>query len=157
VRSSHFPGLVRHTSLSHSQLIPPYPPHFLVCAVMGLYDGWWTSVTFLLCSACHNAYLQGTMDKGTGGGGVPNVSWKWFLAKCRSLFWGVFAIVEALQFSHHCTQSHWSSWSTICFPSRGSAVHVPGMHPLSQGNRFLLLVLSRYSADPDVIPDHRLR
>ncbi len=35
----------------------------------------------------------------------------------------------ALQF-HFNTQSHWSSGSTICFPSRGSVVRVPGMHIL---------------------------
>jgi hypothetical protein len=52
---------------------------------------------------------------------------------------------------HSNTQSHWSSGSTVCFPSRGSAVCVPGMHPLSQWNRFLLLVLSCYTGDPDVI------
>jgi hypothetical protein len=38
--------------------------------------------------------------------------------------------VEALQF-HSTTQSHWSSGSTVCFPSRGSAVCVPGMHKLA--------------------------
>ncbi len=27
------------------------------------------------------------------------------------------------------TQSHWSSGSTTCFPPRGAAVRVPGMHP----------------------------
>ncbi len=38
--------------------------------------------------------------------------------------------VEALQF-HFNTQSHWSSGSTVCFPSRGSADCVPGMHKLT--------------------------
>ncbi len=29
------------------------------------------------------------------------------------------------------TQSHWSSELTVCFPSRGSAVRVPGMHEIT--------------------------
>ncbi len=33
------------------------------------------------------------------------------------------------------TQSHWSSGSTVCFRSRGSVVHVRGMHPLSLWNQ----------------------
>jgi hypothetical protein len=35
--------------------------------------------------------------------------------------------VEALQL-HTTTQSHWSSGSTICFSSRGSALRVLGIH-----------------------------
>jgi hypothetical protein len=42
--------------------------------------------------------------------------------------------VEAPQI-HSNTQSHWSSESTVCFLSGGSAVHVPGMHPFSQWNQ----------------------
>ncbi len=52
--------------------------------------------------------------------------------------------VEALQL--HCnTQSHWSSWSTVCFPPKGAAVCLLGMHPHLQWNRILLLAMSRYS------------
>ncbi len=61
------------------------------------------------------------------------------------------AIVEALQF-HTITQSHWSSRSTVCFPSRGSAVHVPGTHKLAMEPVFSS-ALSRYIGDPDMI-DH---
>ncbi len=39
--------------------------------------------------------------------------------------------MEALQF-HSITQPHWSNRSTVCFPSMGSTVRIPGMHPLSQ-------------------------
>ncbi len=45
------------------------------------------------------------------------------------------------------TQSHWSSGSTVCF--RRS---IPGMHPHLQWNR-VLLAMSRYISDPDVIRD----
>jgi hypothetical protein len=38
--------------------------------------------------------------------------------------------VEVLQF-HSTTQSHWSSGSTICFLSWGSAVRFQGMHKLT--------------------------
>ncbi len=37
----------------------------------------------------------------------------------------------AISLQHSNTQSHWSSSSTACFPSRGSAVCVPGMHKLT--------------------------
>jgi hypothetical protein len=68
-------------------------------------------------------------------------------------------IVEALQFYSN-SQSHWSSGSTVCFPSRGQRFVSQGCTN-SQWNRFLLLVLSyplsRYLlihiGDPDVI-DH---
>ncbi len=38
--------------------------------------------------------------------------------------------MNALQF-HSNTHSHWSSGSTVCFPSRGSAVRIPGMPKLT--------------------------
>ncbi len=50
------------------------------------------------------------------------------------------------------TQSYWSSWSTVCFRSRGSAVRIPGMHKSTLWNWEYLLA-SRYIGDPDVI-DH---
>jgi hypothetical protein len=42
--------------------------------------------------------------------------------------------VKSLQFYYN-TQSHWSSGSTICSPSRVSPVRIPEMYPLSQWNR----------------------
>ncbi len=64
-------------------------------------------------------------------------------------------IVEALKL-HSNTQSQWSSGSIVC--SRlGGQVCIPGMHPHLQWNWDLLLVMSRYIGDPDVIPDHRLQ
>jgi hypothetical protein len=59
--------------------------------------------------------------------------------------------VESLQC--HCihTQSHWSSGSTLCFPSWGTQVKSPGGYLCSTG--ILLLALSRYVGDPNVI-DH---
>jgi hypothetical protein len=60
--------------------------------------------------------------------------------------------VEALQF-HSNTQSHWSSESTVCFQSRGVSGLRPGDARTHNGIGFLLLALSRYIGDPDVI-DH---
>ncbi len=59
--------------------------------------------------------------------------------------------VESLQ--SHCihTQSHWSSGSTLCFPSWGTQVQSPGRYFYE--TRILLLELSRFIGDPDVI-DH---
>jgi hypothetical protein len=64
--------------------------------------------------------------------------------------------VEALQL-HSNTQSPWSSGSTVCFPSGGTAVCIPEMHPHLQWNRVLLLAMSNYIGDSDVIPDHWLQ
>jgi hypothetical protein len=50
--------------------------------------------------------------------------------------------VESLQLPSS-TQSHWSSWSTVCFPPMGAAFCIPGMHPRLQWNRRLLLTMSR--------------
>ncbi len=60
--------------------------------------------------------------------------------------------MEALQF-HSNKQSHWSSGLTVCFHSRRSVVRVPGCTHSHNGTGFLLLVLSCYIGDPDVI-DH---
>jgi hypothetical protein len=59
-------------------------------------------------------------------------------------------IVEVLQL-HSYTQSHWSSGSTICFLPRGAVVHVLGMHPHLQWNQVLLLAMSPFIDDLDVI------
>jgi hypothetical protein len=67
--------------------------------------------------------------------------------------------VDALQL-HSNTQSHWSSGSTIASCPEGgggAAVRIPGMHPHLQWNWALLLAMSRYIADPNVILDHRLQ
>ncbi len=56
--------------------------------------------------------------------------------------------------SHITTQSHWSSGSTICFPLRGAAVRALGVHP-HFWNWHLLLAMSRYIGDPNLILDHR--
>ncbi len=60
-------------------------------------------------------------------------------------------LLESLQ--SHCipTQSHCSSGSTLCFPSWGTQVQSPGRYLCETG--ILLLALSRYIGDPDVI-DH---
>jgi hypothetical protein len=59
--------------------------------------------------------------------------------------------VESLQ--SHCihTQFNWSSGPPVCFLSWGTQVQSPGGY-LSE-NRILLLALSRYIGDPDII-DH---
>ncbi len=62
--------------------------------------------------------------------------------------------MEGLQ-PHSNTQSQCSSGSTVCFPPRGAAVYVPGMHPHLQWNWVLLLAMSRYIGDPNMTPDHR--
>jgi hypothetical protein len=50
--------------------------------------------------------------------------------------------------------SHWSSGLPVCFPLWGTRVQSPGGYFCVTG--ILLLALSRYIGDPDVI-DHRLR
>ncbi len=65
-------------------------------------------------------------------------------------------LVEALQF-HSNTQSHWSSGLTVCFLSRFASRGCTQYH---NGTGFLLLALSRYIGDPNVIdhwPRPRLR
>ncbi len=59
-------------------------------------------------------------------------------------------IVEALQF-HTTTHPHSSSGSTSCFPSRGLEVRALGDGQTLNGTGFLLLAMSRYIGDPDVI------
>jgi hypothetical protein len=59
--------------------------------------------------------------------------------------------VESLQSHYIYTQSHWSSGSTLCFPSWGTRVQSTGGYLCETG--ILLLALSRYIGDPDVI-DH---
>jgi hypothetical protein len=57
--------------------------------------------------------------------------------------------VESMQ--SHCihTMSHWSSGLPVCFPSWGTQVQSPGGYLCETG--ILLLALSRYIGDPDVI------
>ncbi len=50
------------------------------------------------------------------------------------------------------TMSHWSSELPVCFPSQGSQVQIPWGDLCETG--ILLLALSRYIGDPDVI-DHQ--
>jgi hypothetical protein len=59
--------------------------------------------------------------------------------------------VESQQSHFIHTQSHWSSGSTLWFPSWGTQVQSPGGYLCETG--ILLLALSRYIGDPDVI-DH---
>ncbi len=63
-----------------------------------------------------------TVPTGSGSGSATQVR-----ALVKLLGWSP---VEALQFQST-TQSHWSSGSTICFLSRGSAVRVLGMQKLT--------------------------
>jgi hypothetical protein len=62
-------------------------------------------------------------------------------------------IVESLQSYFILTMSHWSSGLPVCFPSQGTRVQNPwgGLTVCETG--ILLLALSRYIGDPDVI-DH---
>jgi hypothetical protein len=62
----------------------------------------------------------------------------------------IHATVEALQF-HSYTQFHWSRGSTICFPIYGVSGLRPGDAQTHKGTRFLLLALSHYIGDPNVI------
>ncbi len=60
--------------------------------------------------------------------------------------------VESLQ-SHYHTKSHWSSSGlTLCFLSQGTWVQNPWGDLCATG--ILLLALSRYIGDPDVIDHH---
>jgi hypothetical protein len=52
--------------------------------------------------------------------------------------------------------SHWSHGLTVCFPQQGAVLHTLEVQPI-HWNLNNLLVLSRYSGDPDVIPDHQLQ
>jgi hypothetical protein len=57
--------------------------------------------------------------------------------------------------SHTFTMSHWPSVLTVCFPVQGAAVCAPGCSP-HFGTWIFMLVQSRYSGDPDMIPDHAM-
>jgi hypothetical protein len=59
--------------------------------------------------------------------------------------------VESLQSHYIITMSHWSSGLPVCFPSQGTQVQIPRGYLCGTG--ILLLALSRYIGDPDVI-DH---
>ncbi len=60
-------------------------------------------------------------------------------------------LVESLQSHFILTMSHWSSGLPVCFPSQGTRVQNPLEDLCETG--ILLLALSRYIGDPDVI-DH---
>jgi hypothetical protein len=62
-----------------------------------------------------------------------------------------FNVVESLQSHFILTMSHWSSGLPVCFPSQGTQVQIPRGYLCETG--ILLLALSRYIGDPDVI-DH---
>ncbi len=57
--------------------------------------------------------------------------------------------VESLQSHFILTMSHWSSGLPVCFPSWGTRVQTPGGYLSETG--ILLLALSRYIGDPNVI------
>jgi hypothetical protein len=59
--------------------------------------------------------------------------------------------VESLQSHFILTMSHWSSGLPVCFTSQGNGFKTPGGYLCE--TRILLLVLSRYIGDPNVI-DH---
>jgi hypothetical protein len=64
-----------------------------------------------------------------------------------------FVYVEPLHFSQHFTVSLvW--WINCLLPASTAVVCVLGMH-LHFSNWDLLLAMSRYIGDPDVIPDHQ--
>jgi hypothetical protein len=58
--------------------------------------------------------------------------------------------------SHTLTMSHWSSRVTVCSPPQGAAIRALGVQP-TLWNWDYVLVLSHYSGDPNVIPDHWLQ
>jgi hypothetical protein len=60
--------------------------------------------------------------------------------------------VESLQSHMILTMFHWSSGLPICFPPQGTQVQIPSGDLCETG--ILLLALSRYIGDPDVI-DHQ--
>ncbi len=60
--------------------------------------------------------------------------------------------VESLQSHFILTMSHWSSGLPVCFLSQGTWVQNPWGDLCETGN--LLLALSRYIGDPDVIDHH---
>ncbi len=60
--------------------------------------------------------------------------------------------VESLQSHFILTMSHWSSGLPDCFPSQGTQVQIPRGYLCE--TRILLLALSRYIGDPDVIDHH---
>jgi hypothetical protein len=62
------------------------------------------------------------------------------------------SIVESLQSHFILTMSHWSSGLTLCFPLQETWVQIPWGDLCETG--ILLLALSRYIGDPDVIDHH---
>jgi hypothetical protein len=60
--------------------------------------------------------------------------------------------VESLQSQFILTMSDWSSGLTLCFPSQGTWVQIPWGDLCETG--ILLLALSRYIGDPNVIDHH---
>ncbi len=62
-----------------------------------------------------------------------------------------FGVVESLQSHFILTMSHWSRGLAVCFPSQGTQVQNPWGDLYETG--ILLLALSRYIGDPDMI-DH---
>jgi hypothetical protein len=60
--------------------------------------------------------------------------------------------VESLQSHLILTMSHWSSGLPVCFPSQGTQVQIPWGDLCKTG--ILLLALSCYIGDPDVIDHH---
>ena len=75
--------------------------------------------------------------------------------KPERFFPRLYKFMELLH-SHITTLAHWSSGLTVCFPPQGATVRALGVPP-TLWNWDLLLALSCYSGDPDVIPDHQLR
>jgi hypothetical protein len=58
-------------------------------------------------------------------------------------------VVEKQQSHMILTMSHWSSRLPVCFPSQGTQVKIPWGDLCETG--ILLLALSRYIGDPNVI------
>jgi hypothetical protein len=67
---------------------------------------------------------------------------------CKEYF-GIGQTVESLQSHFIHTMSHWSSGLPVCFLSWGTLVQSPGRYLCE--TRILLLALSRYIVNPDVI------
>ncbi len=66
----------------------------------------------------------------------------------------ILCLVESLLSHFILTMSHWSSGLPVCFASQGTQVQIPRGDLCETG--ILLLAMTRYIGDPDVIDHHGL-
>ncbi len=72
-----------------------------------------------------------------------------FTAFCKNILGSGLEVVESLQSHFILTMSQWSSGLPVCFLSQGTWVQIPRGYLCETG--ILLLELSRYIGDPDMI------